>query len=226
MRTTVSLVACICGLLLPAARLHAQVKPTTMEEMRKLHQDSKAYIAMLENPARDAEQKPQEVMMALGLKEGERIADIGAGTGYFSERLAKCVGPRGRVLAIDIQPEMLSLLTNRMRPLGITNVTPVFGKVSDPGLQPASVDLALLVDVYHEFAFPYEMMQHVCEALKPGGRVVLVEYRTEDPAVPIKPVHKMSEAQVRREMAAQPLEWVETNRVLPWQNIFVFKKRG
>ena len=120
---------------------------------------------------------------------------------------------------------MLYLLTNKMASLRITNVTAILGKPAEPGLIPYSVDLVVMVDVYHEFTFPKEMMQRICEALRPEGRVVFVEYRAEDPRVPIKPLHKMTEAQVRKEMAVQPLEWLETIRTLPWQHMVVFGKR-
>jgi ubiquinone/menaquinone biosynthesis C-methylase UbiE len=130
------------------------------------------------------------------------------------------------VYAVDIQPEMLRLLTNSMAQLNIRNVRPVLGTTADPQLPRSSVDLVLLVDVYHEFDHPYEMMQGICRSLKPGGRVVFVEFRGEDPEVPIKLVHKMTEAQVRREMQSQPLDWVETKESLPRQHIIVFRKRS
>ena len=180
----------------------------------------------LERPERAAEEQPDQLVSQLRLRPGAIVADIGAGTGYFSRRLAQAVGPAGRVLAVDVQPEMLALLKDSSAWLGLTNITPVLGKVTDPQLPPESADLALLVDVYHEFDYPYEMMQGVCRALKPGGRVVLVEYRGEDPAVPIKPLHKMTQAQVKREMYVLPLDWVQTIEVLPRQHIIVFSARS
>ena len=141
-------------------------------------------------------------------------------------RMARLVEPKGAVYAVDIQTEMLDLLTNRMAELGITNVRPVLGTITDPRLQINSVDLVLMVDVYHEFSHPYEMMEAICRGLKPGGRVVFVEFRGEDPTVPIKRVHKMTEAQVRKEMSVQPLEWFETIKVLPRQHIIVFRKKA
>ncbi len=177
----------------------------------------------LERPTRDEEEKTELLIDSLKIKRGEVVADIGAGTGYFTRRLAPKVGSKGKVFAVDIQPEMLTLLTNKMRELGFTNVDAVLGTVSDPKLPPASVDTVLMVDVYHEFDYPYEMMQAICQSLKPGGRVVFVEFRAEDPNVPIKEVHKMSEAQVRKEMSVQPLKWSETIGVLPRQHIIVFK---
>jgi ubiquinone/menaquinone biosynthesis C-methylase UbiE len=179
----------------------------------------------LERSNRNEEEKSELMVDLLEVKPGQVVADIGAGSGYFSRRFAKRVGPTGKVFAVDIQPEMLAILTNKMAAVGITNVQPVLGTVTDPKLPPGTVDLVLMVDVYHEFSHPYEMMQAICKSLKPGGRVAFVEYRAEDPTVPIKPLHKMSEAQVKREMAVQPLEWVETIGKLPWQHIVVFKKK-
>jgi SAM-dependent methyltransferase len=180
----------------------------------------------LERPERDQEEHSERMVELLGIKTGDVAADIGAGTGYFSRRLSKKVGARGTVYAVDIQPEMLDLLTNKMAELKITNVKPILGTINDPKLPRASVDAVLLVDVYHEFSEPYEMMEAICRSLKPAGRVLFVEFRGEDPNVPIKVLHKMTEAQVRKEMAVHPLEWVETIKTLPWQNIIVFRKRG
>ncbi len=179
--------------------------------------------AWLERPQRTAEEDPGRLVRELRLRPGQVVADIGAGTGYLSRRLAQAVGPGGKVLAVDVQPEMLALLKDFDARLGLTNIVPTLGTTTDPQLPAASVDLALMVDVYHEFDFPFEMMQGICRALKPGGRVVLVEYRAEDPAVPIKPLHKMTQAQVKREMSVLPLQWVQTLEVLPRQHIIVFK---
>lgn len=180
--------------------------------------------AWLERPERAAEEKPDVLLGQLNLRPGEVVADIGAGTGYFSRALAQRVGRTGRVLAVDIQPEMLTLLTNTSTRLGLTNIVPVLGTEQDPRLPAAAVDLVLMVDVYHEFEFPEEMMQAICRALKPGGRVVFVEYRGEDPAVPIKRLHKMTEAQVKKEMTGLPLKWVRTIGALPRQHIIIFRK--
>lgn len=178
----------------------------------------------LERPERESEERPSLAVPALKIKAGDAVADIGAGSGYYTRRLAKLVGERGVVYAVDIQQEMLDLLTNKMAEANIHNVKAVLGDITDPKLPLASVDLALLVDVYHEFDHPYEMIQAICTSLKPGGRIAFVEFRGEDPKVPIKLLHKMTEAQVRKEMSAQPLEWVETSEVLPWQHIIIFKK--
>lgn len=180
----------------------------------------------LERPEREAEEHTSQMVDLLNLKPGEVVADIGAGTGYLSRQLAAKLVPTGKVLAVDIQPEMLALLAKRMARFGITNVVPVLGTVSDPKLPANSVDLVLMVDVYHEFEFPFEMMSNICRSLKPGGRVAFVEYRAEDPNVPIKPLHKMSEAQVRKEMKRLPLVLLRTSEQLPRQHLMVFEKRS
>lgn len=179
----------------------------------------------LERPEREDEEKTSLLVDALRLEPGQVVADIGAGSGYFSRRLSEKVGPAGKILAVDIQTEMLTMLTNKLAGLGVTNVVPILGTITDPKLPPASVDLALMVDVYHEFSHPYEMMEGISRSLKPNGRVVFVEFRAEDPSVPIKELHKMSVAQVKKEMAAHPLEWIKTIPVLPRQHIIVFQRR-
>jgi predicted methyltransferase len=182
-------------------------------------------VGWLERPERDEEERPRLLLELLGLRPGDVVADIGAGSGYHTRRLAEAVGPAGRVFAVEIQPEMLGILTNRLSAEGVTNVVPVLGVITDPGLPEAQIDLVLLVDVYHEFSHPYEMMEAICRALKPKGRVVLVEYRAEDAEVPIKALHKMSAAQVRREMAEHPLVWERTvSDRLPWQHYLEFRK--
>jgi ubiquinone/menaquinone biosynthesis C-methylase UbiE len=152
------------------------------------------------------------------------VADIGAGSGYFSFRMAPRVGTKGKILAVDIQPEMLAIINERSRINRVKNVETVLGKTDDTCLKPESVDLILLVDVYHEFDKPFEMTTSMVKSLKKGGRLVLVEYRKEDRRVPIKEVHKMSQAQLRKEMGLFPVKWVETNPALPWQHIVIFEK--
>ena len=180
----------------------------------------------LERPEREQEERPDLAVAALNLKPGQSIADIGAGTGYYTRRMARIVGEKGAVYAVEIQQEMLDLLTNKMAELKIKNVKPILGTVTNPNLPPAALDLALMVDVYHEFDHPYEMVEALSRSLKPGGRLVFVEFRGEDPKVPIKPLHKMTETQIKKEMAVHPLEWVESIETLPWQHIFVFKRKA
>lgn len=178
----------------------------------------------LERPEREQEEHPVTVINALNLQTGHTVADLGSGTGYFTRRLAEAVGPSGKVYAVDIQAEMLELLERRMQAADIKNVTPVLATERDPNLPPNSLDLLLMVDVYHELAFPREVMAQVLQALKPGGRVAFVEYRAEDPKVPIKPLHKMAEAQVRKEATAHGLEWIETIDTLPRQHLVLCRK--
>ena len=151
------------------------------------------------------------------------MADIGAGTGYFSLPMAQRV-PEGRVLAVDIQQEMLDIVADRAAENSVDNVELILAREDDPGLPTDSVNLVLLVDAYHEFYHPYEVMSAVFRSLRPGGRVVLIEYRAEDPAVPIKRLHKMSQEQAIRELDAVGLRWVETRDMLPQQHFMVFEK--
>jgi SAM-dependent methyltransferase len=179
----------------------------------------------LERPEREKEEQPSKLIEILKkrIKPADVFADIGAGTGYYSFRIAPLV-PKGKVLAVDIQQEMLDLLTAASEKKGVKNVEPVLGTVEDPNLPADAVDYALLVDAYHEFDHPREMMRAIYKALKPGGKVLLVEFRGEDPNVPIKALHKMSEAQAKKEMTAAGLKHVETIKELPWQHVMVFEK--
>jgi len=179
----------------------------------------------LERPERAAEERPDLLIAGLALKPGMVVADIGAGTGYHARRIAALVGDSGRVHAVDAQPEMIALLTESIRKQSLRNITPVLASSTDARLPAASIDMAIMVDVYHEFEFPEEMMTSIVRALKPGGRVVFVEYRAEDPKVPIKQLHKMSEAQIRREAAAHPLVWERSIPGLPWQHALVFRRK-
>lgn len=176
----------------------------------------------LERPEREAEENPSALVDALKLRPGDVVADIGAGSGYLTWRLARAVGSAGRVYAVDIQQEMLDLLVRKMAALRQTNVIPVLGTVTNTGLPSAAIDLAIMVDVYHEFSHPFEMMESICQAMKPGARIVFVEYRADDPNVPIKRLHTMTVDQVRKEMAPHPLAWQAALEVLPWQHIIVF----
>ena len=180
-------------------------------------------ISWLERPERAAREQPDRVIASLDLRPSDVVADLGAGSGYFAFRLAEAV-PEGRVLAVDIQPEMLRAIEQRREETGLDHVEPVLGAIDDPNLPAAALDLVLMVDAYHEFSHPHEMMQAIVRALRPGGRVVLVEYRGEDPSVPIKELHKMTEEQARREMAFVGLEHVRTLDFLPDQHVLVFRK--
>jgi len=182
--------------------------------------------AWLEREERDREERTDLLVAALALQPGMVVADIGAGTGYLSRRMAPAVMPGGKVWAIDVQPEMISLLQADAKRSGMPQIEARLCAVDDVRLPAGSVDLAVMVDVYHELAYPYEVMASVMKALKPGGRVVFVEYKAEDPRVPIKPLHKMSESQIKREAAVFALDWERTVSTLPWQHVVVFRKRG
>lgn len=179
--------------------------------------------AWLERPEREQEERTDLLLEALKLKPADVVADVGAGTGYFSFRIAPKV-PKGKVLAIDIEQEMIQDLNRTKQKTGQTNVEPVLGTITDPKLSAHSIDLALLVDAYHEFSHPREMMTNIVRALKPGGQVVLVEYRAEDPNVPIKPHHKMSVAQATKEMKAVGLTLKSLYKKLPQQDVMIFEK--
>jgi ubiquinone/menaquinone biosynthesis C-methylase UbiE len=177
----------------------------------------------LERSDRILEEAPDVLVRHLELSPTDVVADIGAGTGYFTFRLSPLV-PEGTVFAVDIQEEMLDIIGAKMAGAGVDNVIPVMGEIDDPRLPDDGVDIVLLVDAYHEFSHPMEMMLGIYRALRPGGRVVLVEYRLEDPEIPIKRLHKMSEKQARIEMTAVGLKWVETKDILPRQHFMVFRK--
>jgi precorrin-6B methylase 2 len=181
-------------------------------------------IQWLERPEREREELPEVVIAHLDLEPDDVVADVGAGSGYFSVRIAPHV-PQGRVLSVDVQPEMIDVLDRRGREAGFEQLIPVLGTVSDPNLPTGEVDVALMVDAYHEFSHPREMMEAIVESLAPGGRVVLVEYRGEQPGTGVLPLHQMTEAQARKEMAAVGLELEVNHDPLPIQHILVFRKR-
>ena len=182
----------------------------------------------LERAVREKEEKLTLLIKSLDLKPGMVVADIGAGSGVISVLMAEKILPDGKVLAVDVQQEMLDRLRENTKRMKITNIEPVKGTQQTTSLKPGSVDLAIMVDVYHELEFPYEMLLDISKSLKPGGRIAFVEYRKEDPDVPIKLVHKMTEEQVKKE-ASHPefgLKWTKTIGVLPWQHIVLFEKRA
>ncbi|MDX2144760.1 MAG: class I SAM-dependent methyltransferase [Rhodospirillaceae bacterium] len=177
----------------------------------------------LERGERAQEEGTEMLIRSLPLKPTDAVADIGAGTGYFSFRLAAKV-PQGKVYAVDIQQEMLDIITQRKAMGPWSHVETILGTESDPKLPEATLDWILMVDAYHEFEFPREMGEAMVQALKPAGRIALVEYRAEDDGVPIKALHKMSQAQAKKEMAALGLAWTQTIDALPWQHLMIFEK--
>jgi len=185
-----------------------------------------AGIGWLERKERIKEEDPEKLVKALEVKAGAVVADVGAGSGYHTFMLAPLVGEKGKVIASDIQQEMLDAVTKKAKQLKVTNVETVKGTTTDPKLPAGGVDLILMVDVYHEFEFPFEMTEKMVAALKPGGRLVFVEFRSEDDKVLIKTVHKMTERQVLKEMAAFPeMGHTKTVGTLPWQHVVIFTKK-
>jgi len=236
--TTLLVCAGCAGWPAPAQQ-PAPAKPGAIYETRRNHDPEatgKFYLgreiahvmgyagaSWLERPERVNEELPDQVVAQMKLKPTDVIADVGAGTGYFSFRISRVV-PQGKVFAVDIQPEMLNVIEQRKKQLNAANVVAVRSTEKSVNLPENSVDVVLFVDVYHELEFPYEMMQSIVKALKPGGRVIQIEYRGEDPDVPIKPSHKMTVKQARKEMEFVGLAWKETKDFLPQQHFLVFEK--
>lgn len=179
--------------------------------------------AWLDRPERQREERPDLLIETMDLKQSDWVADIGAGTGYFSIRISPHVS-KGKVFAVDIQPEMLAILTKKIKNEKLDNVTTILGDITQPNLPVNTIDVVLLVDTYHEFSHPFEMMKSIYNALKKNGRLILVEYRGENPEIPILELHKMTVAQAKKEMNFIGFHWVITHNVLPQQHIMVFKK--
>ena len=176
----------------------------------------------LDRPERVEEEEPDKAIEALAIRPGATVADVGAGSGYMTVRLAIAVGPTGRVYATDVQPEMIEKLTARVKTGHLQNVTPVLSATDDPRLPEGVLDLILMVDVYHELAAPQRMLQQLKRALKPSGRMVLVEYRKEDPSIPIREEHKMSVADAKAEVEAEGYRLTSVIETLPRQHILIF----
>ena len=177
----------------------------------------------LERPKREQEERTDLLIQGLDLKQTDIIADIGAGSGYFSFRMAKLV-PQGKVFAVDISPQMIGIVRSKMAKEKVTNVVPIQSTIKQTKLPPNSVDAALIVDAYHEFSHPLEMATSILNSLKPGGKLILIEYRMEDPRVPIKLLHKMTEKQAKAEMKNAGFKWEKTLRMLPQQHFMIFRK--
>jgi ubiquinone/menaquinone biosynthesis C-methylase UbiE len=178
----------------------------------------------LDRDERIEEENPDLALRALDIASGSTVADVGAGSGYMSVRLARLVGPTGKVYATDIQPQMLAMLRQRLVRERLANVEPVLGTIDDPRLPPGAIDLILMVDVYHEFQFPQQMLRRMRDSLKPGGRMVLLEYRKEDPSIPILFEHKMSVREARLEVEAEGFVLSKVEEMLPRQHILIFTR--
>jgi SAM-dependent methyltransferase len=224
-----ALLLAVTGMAATPAERYTRSTPTA-DGIGKRHQGREIARVMgwqaaswLERDEREAEERTSLLIDELKLTPGMVVADVGAGSGYLSRRMAPLVAP-GRVIAVDIQPEMLALLRKLSEDPRYANIEPLLGSATDTRLPAASVDLAIMVDVYHELENPFEVMESLVRSLKPGGRVAFVEYRGEDASVPIKTLHKMTENQVRLEAGQHALTWERTSRRLPWQHLIVFRK--
>src|SRR5262249_47024223 len=178
----------------------------------------------LDRPERVQEELPDRALEALQIATGSTVADVGAGSGYMTVKMARRVGPTGKVYATDIQPEMLALLRQRLARERVSNVEPVLGRADDPQLPSSTIDLILMVDVYHEFSEPQKMLRRMREALKPDGRLVLLEYRKEDPSIPIRVEHKMTVTEAKLEVEAEGFRLTKVDEMLPRQHILIFTK--
>ena len=221
-RRWVSLVLALLLLTAAAAPAFQAVHPLTGRRIAGVMGPGGA--DWLDRPEREAEENVEGALDAIGVKPGMTAAEVGAGTGYVALRMAKRVGPGGQVYANDLQPEMLDKLRQNAAKAGLTNVRTVLGGESDPKLPAGRMDLIVLVDVYHEFSQPQKMLQGIRAALKPDGRLVLLEYRKEDPNVPIRPEHKMSVAEAKAEVEAEGFHLGPVIETLPRQHILVFIK--
>ncbi len=221
-----ALLTCLMWLFAPGAgRAPAQAVPLPLTEYmgrtiaQTMHYEGAPWLI---RDSREREERCSLLLSNLGVRPGMTVCDMGCGNGYYSLPLARLVGPAGRVLAVDIQPEMLKMLEEREAAAGLANIEPILGLLHDPRLPEGAVDLILLVDVYHEFSHPEPMLAAMRRALKPSGRIALVEYRAEDPNVPIKPLHKMSKQQILKEFPANGLKLVKEFDRLPWQHLMFF----
>jgi ubiquinone/menaquinone biosynthesis C-methylase UbiE len=214
----------------PAAKLEKKkTKPISRGPKRYKGREIAVTMHYLGAPwlVRESRQREEDCAMlleALHVKPGQSICDLGCGNGFYTLQLAKLVGDQGKVFAVDIQSEMLHLLDERAKAENVSNVEPILGSQVETGLAPESVDLILLVDVYHEFSHPHQMLAAMRQALKPGGRIALAEFREEDPAVPIKPLHKMSKRQILKEFPPNGFRLAEEFDKLPWQHLMFFEK--
>ena len=221
-----ALAFCSCVVTLSVANDEPNIPPPLTEYKGREIAQTMHYLGAdwLTRESRQREEDCKTLLAALKVKPGDVVCDLGCGNGFYSLKLAKLVAPRGRVIAVDIQREMLGLLKDRAEQEKISNIDLVLGTTVDPKLKPRSIDLVLLVDVYHEFDHPEEMLTAIRKSLKPNGRVALAEFRSEDPKVPIKPLHKMSKAQIMREFPPNGFKLVEEFDKLPWQHLMFFQR--
>ena len=215
------------ALLLPGATLRGQ--ESSVPDGKEVYMGRRIAQTMhftgapwLIRNTREREERCSLMLANLGIKPGMTVCDMGCGNGFHTLKMAKMTGPTGSVLAVDVQPEMLKLLRERSEKEGIENITPILGSFHHPRLPANSVDMILLVDVYHEFSHPVTMLKGMRDSLRPEGVIVLVEFRAEDPKVPIKPLHKMSKEQILKELPANGFKLVKDYDKLPWQHMMFF----
>jgi ubiquinone/menaquinone biosynthesis C-methylase UbiE len=222
MKRRLLVISCVAALSVFPVGLDGQSKPMTVEEMHKLHQDPKAYIALLDDPARDAYQKPHEVVMALALKEGERIADIGAGSGYFSLRFTHHVGAGGQVLAVDINPDMIVHLNQRIRDDRVENIRTILSLPDDPLLAGASVDRVFICETWHHIENHPPYLARLKKVLKPGGQVIIIDFQKTP--TPVGPPAEMRVARedVVKEFEQNGFRLVKEHTFLPYQYFLIF----
>lgn len=209
-----------------AASQTTKVPPAAVDYMGRRIARTMHYLGAewLTRDSREREEQCSKLLKSLEIQPGQTVCDLGCGNGYYTLKLAKLVGPQGIVWAVDIQPEMLEMLTERAAARGVPNLKPTLGSAVSPNLPSNEIDLVLLVDVYHEFSHPEQMLAEMRQSLKPGGRIALVEYRAEDRDVPIKRLHKMSQKQVMKEYTANGFKLVGQFDELPWQHVFFFAR--
>lgn len=225
------LLALLITVALCAAHLPAVAEDAAIPPALKVYKGREIALTMhyteapwLVRESREREEECSTLLKVLGVKPGQTVCDLGCGNGFYALQLAKQVGDRGKILAVDIQPEMLRLLKARADTKNITNVKPILGTLNDPKLPAAAADLILLVDVYHEFSHPEHMLRAMHKSLKPRGRIALVEFREEDPDVPIRPRHKMSKKQILKEFPPSGFKLVGEFDDLPWQHVMFFAR--
>lgn len=224
LRRHINLLGCVLLLALIVQGAHASAQEYMGRKIAQtMHYSGAEWLL---RASREREESTGEVIANLGVKPGMAVCDLGCGNGFYTLKLAQRVGESGRVFAVDIQPEMLDLLRQRAQAADIKNITPVLSAQADARLPQNALDLVLLVDVYHEFSHPQEMLQAIRASLKANGRVALLEYREEDPDVPIKPLHKMSKQQILKEFTANGFRLVEEYGKLPWQHMMFFERDG
>ncbi|MGD0101747.1 MAG: class I SAM-dependent methyltransferase [Acidobacteriota bacterium] len=215
----------ISVLIFSQAFLAAQNKKLTMEEMHQLHQDSKAYIAYLEDPQRDVYQKPHEVIMALGLREGETVADIGAGSGYFTFRLASPVGEKGRIYAVDTSPDMIVHMNHQIRDMKLRNIVTVLSAPDDPLLMDGSIDRFFICDTWHHIQNQAQYLALMKKMLKPGGQVIMIDFQKRELPVGAPMEMKIAREDLVRQMESNGFKLVKEHTFLPYQYFLIFTSR-